>query len=233
MGISIEVYRARIGLHNIKAKYEVSCCLNGKFSNAMLILLYISILYLLIRFNFYLSEFYLPCLKQELLKQDKSGNNVVWFTQMLCYNVYMALLLRLSNDIEENPGPTNISLNEIIDPSQTVYADFSQGDESRFGHNAGKQCVAMSLTSIVYNEINSVNIWETCYMNTVLVNGNSLYNCISKSINKDLLLLTDVPEMVSIDNKIYQIHYSASFSGDVFARVNNGPFVSLLKFLLF
>lgn len=212
MGISIEVYRARIGLHNnIKAKYEVSCCLNGEFSNAMLILLYISILYLLIRFNFYLSEFYLPCLKQELLKQDKSGNNVVWFTQMLCYNVYMALLLRLSNDIEENPGPTNISLNEIIDPSQTVYADFSQGDESRFGHNAGKQCVAMSLTSIVYNEINSVNIWETCYMNTVLVNGNSLYNCISKSINKDLLLLTDVPEMVSIDNKIYQIHYSARF----------------------
>ena len=57
------------------------------------------------------------------------------------------MLLRLSNDVEETPaGPT---INEIIDPNQTMCTDFRQGDE-RFGHNAGKQCVAMSLTSIVY-----------------------------------------------------------------------------------
>ena len=29
-------------------------------------------------------------------------------------------------------------------------------------------------------------------MNTILVNGDSLYSCISKSANQDLLLLTDV-----------------------------------------
>ena len=70
------------------------------------------------------------------------------------------MLLRLSNDVEETPaGPT---INEIIDPNQTMCTDFRQGDE-RFGHNAGKQCVAMSLTSIVYNEIKSVNIWDTSY----------------------------------------------------------------------
>ena len=48
--------------------------------------------------------------------------------------MYVPLLLRLSNVVEENPGSTVI---KIINPSQT-------GDE-RFGHNAGKQCVAMSL----------------------------------------------------------------------------------------
>ena len=44
-----------------------------------------------------------------------------------------------------------------------------------FRSNAGKQCVAMSLCSIVYNEIKSVNIWDTSTMNQILVYGNNLY----------------------------------------------------------
>ena len=68
--------------------------------------------------------------------------------QMLCNNVYVPLLLRLSNDVEENPGPT---IYEIIDPRETICADFSQGDII-FGQNAGKQCVAMSVTSIVVQQ---------------------------------------------------------------------------------
>ena len=99
--------------------------------------------------------FYLPCLKQLIKQYESSWNKVVvWFAQMLFYSVYVPMLLRLSNAVKENPGPT---INEIIDPNQTICADFSQGDE-RFWHNAGKQCVAMSLTSIVYNEIKSVGI---------------------------------------------------------------------------
>ena len=42
-----------------------------------------------------------------------------------------------------------------------------------------------------------------------------------------MLLLTDIPAMVSTDNKIYQIRYSESFSGNIFTRVDNGPFTSL------
>jgi hypothetical protein len=38
----------------------------------------------------------------------------------------------------------------------------------------GKQCVAMSLCSIVYNEIKSVNVWDTSIMNQILVYGNNL-----------------------------------------------------------
>jgi hypothetical protein len=40
----------------------------------------------------------------------------------------------------------------------------------------GKQCVAMSLCSIVYNEIKSVNIWDTSIMNQILLYGNNLYS---------------------------------------------------------
>ena len=53
-----------------------------------------------------------------------------------------------------------------------------------FRSNAGKQCVAMSLCSIVYNEIKSINIWDTLIMNQILVYGNNLYG-VSHSINKD------------------------------------------------
>jgi hypothetical protein len=123
--------------------------------------------------------------------------------------------LRLSNDVEENPGPRNI--NEIVDRTYTVHADFHQGDQLMFRSNAGKQCVAMSLCSIVYNEIKSVNIWDTSIMNQILVYGNNLYGVISQSINKDFLLLTDVPELVDIGNDFHfvwnivnllQVHYS-------------------------
>ena len=58
-----------------------------------------------------------------------------WFTQMMCYNVYMPLLIRQANDVEENPGPT---IFDIIDPTTTVSADSSQGSETIFGVNAGK-----------------------------------------------------------------------------------------------
>jgi hypothetical protein len=51
------------------------------------------------------------------------------------------------------------TINEIVDRTYTVHADFQQGDQLMFRSNAGKQCVAMSLCSIVYSEIKSVNIW--------------------------------------------------------------------------
>ncbi|XP_028404015.1 uncharacterized protein LOC114526630 [Dendronephthya gigantea] len=96
-----------------------------------------------------------------------------------------------------------------------------------FGVNAGKQCVAMSLYAIVYNEIKSVNIWDKSILNSILVSGNSLYCVISQSINKSYLLLTDVPEFVDIDNHTFNLQYSDSFSGSLYLSENNLPYVTL------
>ena len=61
---------------------------------------------------FYLNVFYLPTLKQ-VVGHYKSCNEVMfWFTQMMCYDGYISLLMRQAND-EENPGPTTF---DIIDP---------------------------------------------------------------------------------------------------------------------
>ena len=74
----------------------------------------------------------------------------VSFNQMSCNNVHVPLLLRMANDVEENPGPT---VYDVVDPTQTVCADFSQGDTRKFRQNAGKQCLAMSLTAIIHSHI--------------------------------------------------------------------------------
>jgi len=81
---------------------------------------------------------------------------VFWFTQMMYYNVlvYISLLIRQANDVEENPGPT---IFDVIDPMRTVSADYSQGNEALFGENAGKQCVAMSVTAIIYHQMEHIS----------------------------------------------------------------------------
>jgi hypothetical protein len=133
-------------------------------------------------------------------------------------------LLRLSNDVETNPGPT---VYDIVNTTETVCADFSQGNQIIFGENAGKQCVMMSLTAIVYSQIHDVSTWNSALLNTILFHGNILYTFISNSINKDLLLLTDVPEFVSVNDTIYHVQYSESYTGHVFMISNNEPYLTL------
>ena len=62
-----------------------------------------------------------------------------WFSTMPTFH---CLYYRQANDLEKNPGPT---IFDVIDPTRTICADYSQGNEALFGENAGKQCVAMSL----------------------------------------------------------------------------------------
>ena len=86
--------------------------------------------------------------------------------------------------------------------------------------------MATSLTAIIHNNMYCVNIWDTSILNTILYTGN-LYSFISTSVHKDLLLLIDVPEMVSADDKVYCLQYSESFSGGLFLTANSGPYVPL------
>ena len=121
---------------------------------------------------FYLSVFYLPTLKLLVVGQYKMWNQVVfWFTQMMCYNVYIPLLLRQVNDVEENPSPT---IFDIIDPMRIVSADYNKGNKALFHENAGKQCVAMSLTAIIYHQIEHISERTSSTLNNILTIGNNL-----------------------------------------------------------
>ncbi len=224
MGETIEQYRARIGAHNNRKIKRDPSRITFDLSDILLVvfqLLIANILLLLLVQISYLNILYLPsntkCVKH--LCQIALS-----FNQMSCNNVYVPLLLRMANDVEENPGPT---VYDVVDPTKTICADFSQGDTRKFRQNAGKQCLAMSLTAIIHSRIVDVNIWDTSLLNNILYAGNNLYTFISKSVNKSYLLLTDVPEMVSIFDKVYQLQYSDSLAGNLFMETTNLPYYCL------
>ena len=100
MGISFEQFRSRIRSHDnfVKIK-DVSSRFKDRFWNIMLM-------------TFYLNVFYLLTLKQVVIPYKMLNQVMFWFTQMMCYNVYIPLLIRQANDVEENPGP---SIFDIID----------------------------------------------------------------------------------------------------------------------
>ena len=142
----------------------------------------------------------------------------------------LAIPKNTGDDVEENPGPT---IFDIIDPTTTVSADSSKGNEAIFGVNAGKQCVAMSHTAMIYHQIQDIRLWTNSTLNNILVIGNNLYNSITCSVQtNDYLLITDVPDMVSIFDKVYSLQYNESFTGSLFFTSNIGPYMSLRNSLL-
>ena len=48
---------------------------------------------------FRLNVFYLPTLKQVVGHHKSCKEVMFWFTQMMCYNVYIPLLTRQANDV--------------------------------------------------------------------------------------------------------------------------------------
>ena len=117
-----------------------------------------------------------------------------------------------------------------IDPTRTICADYSQGNEALFGENAGKQCVAMSLTAVIYHHIEDIYLWTSSTSNNILTIANNLYISIRCFVQtNDYLLLTDVPCIVSIYNEVhvYTFEYSESLTGSLFMTSNNGPYMSL------
>ena len=110
----------------------------------------------------------------------------------------------VSRDIEKNPGPT-----QIIDPSKTIHAPYSRGNVDVFGPNAGQQCVAMSLCSLIYNYSNrSINDTEDLVQ--IMNIGNELYSALSRSLRQTYLLLTELPTMVTVLTTNYQLQFSES-----------------------
>ena len=111
----------------------------------------------------------------------------------------------LSTYIETNPGPG------IVDPIKTIAAPYSQGNMEVFGTaNTGTQCAAMSLSALVYNFRNSIT--SSADLVQVMNIGNNMYSALSQSAKERLLLLTELPVMVSLSDTNYELRYSESYT---------------------
>ena len=147
----------------------------------------------------------------------------------------LEVLMNLSPSATEQTYPSKWNRQNLKDflstcwkVVKTICADYSQGNEAPFGENTGKQCVATSLTAIIYHHIEDINLWNSSTLNNILTIGNNFYTSIRCSVQtNDYLLLTDVPCIVSIYNKVYTLEYSESLTGSLFKASNNGPYMSL------
>ena len=85
----------------------------------------------------------------------------------------------------------------------------------------------MSLTAIIYHHIGDISLWISSTLN-ILTIGNNLYTSIRCSVQtNNYLLLTDVPCIVSIYNKVYTLQYRESLTGSSFMTSSNGPYMSI------
>ena len=125
----------------------------------------------------------------------------------------MYIRSKLYNDIEMNPGPN------IVDSSKTICAPYRQGDSSVFGGNAGTQCagtqcVAMSLSAILYNFDHIIK--SSCDLVEIVNVGNDMYTILSRAAQQEYLLLSEIPAVVCIREEDFNLQYSESFYGMLF-----------------
>ncbi|XP_061175632.1 uncharacterized protein LOC133184560 [Saccostrea echinata] len=93
-----------------------------------------------------------------------------------------------------------------------VQGSFHQGD-ARFEENSGKQCVANSLSAIAHSKLKDLDKWDQTYLDNVLIEGNEIYSSIHGT--NDLLLISDLPEMIEISGKIMHIRKKDSITATI------------------
>ena len=81
----------------------------------------------------------------------------------------------------------------------------------------------MTLAAIIYHQIEHISEWTSSTLNNILTIGKNRYVSIRYSVQaNDYLLLTDVPCVVSLFNKVYSLQYRESLTGSLFMTSNNG-----------
>ena len=79
---------------------------------------------------------------------------------------------------------------------KTTVAPYSQGNELVFGQNAGQQCVAMSLCSLVSN--NTQGISSANDLTQIMDIGNQLYLGLSRLARKACLMQSGLPTALNV-----------------------------------
>ena len=97
----------------------------------------------------------------------------------------------LCTDIETNSGPIF-----YVDPSKTVSAPYSQGNQVIFGETAGQQCLAMCLCALTYNKRQGISSPQDLIQ--IMNIGNELYSNLSHLTKQSFLMFTELPSHLSV-----------------------------------
>ena len=100
---------------------------------------------------------------------------------------------------------------------KTTVAPYSQGNELVFGQNAGQQCVAMSLCSLIYNDTQGISSANDLIQ--IMNIGNQLYSSLSQLARRAHLMQSELPTALNVFDTDYQLEYSESYSGTVHQEI--------------
>ena len=116
---------------------------------------------------------------------------------------------KLSTDIEKNPGPS-----VYVDATKTIHAPYCQGNVKVFGENAGQQCVAMSLCALIYSKIRRITSVDD--MIQIMIVRDQLYSSLSLLKRQSMLMLTELPGMVTVFERFFHLEYSESYTCNMY-----------------
>ena len=100
-----------------------------------------------------------------------------------------------------------------VDPNSTIAAPYIQGNELVFGQNAGQQCVAMSLCSLIYNHTQGIGSANDPIQ--IMNIGNEFYSSLSRLARQAFLMQSELPTALNVFDIDYQLWYSERLSGTV------------------
>ena len=75
--------------------------------------------------------------------------------------------------------------------------------------NAGQQCVAMSLCALIYSKIRRISSVD---MIQIVIVGNQLYSSASLLARQSMLMLTELPGIVTVFERLFQLEYGESYT---------------------
>ena len=129
--------------------------------------------------------------------------------------------LLISRKIQEN--------SVYVDATKTIYASYCQGNVVVFEENGGQQCVAMSLCPLIYSKIRKITSVDD--MIQIMTVGNQICSSLSLLARRSMLMLTELPEMVTVFERFFQLEYSERYTCNMHgnARIEGYTTVCNLK----
>jgi len=115
---------------------------------------------------------------------------------------------KLCTDIEKNLGPS-----VCVDATKTIHTLYCQGNVTVFGENAGQQCVAMSLCALLYSKITKIT--SVGNMTQIIIVSIQLYSSLSLLARQSMLMLTELPGMVTVFEQYFHLEYSDSYTCNI------------------
>ena len=96
---------------------------------------------------------------------------------------------------------------------KTINAPYCQGNVTGFGENGGQRCVAMSLSALIYSKITKITSVDD--MTQIMFVGIQLWSSLSLLARQSMLMLTELPGMVTVFEQFFHLEYSDSYTCNI------------------